>query len=356
MSKEIFNISKIDNSISIYNFKSGNYEKIRTLGSGNFGKVLLVKKLTSKNLADSINFALKINRRIELNTGKENQGINEPKKEKDKNVKKNKEITDIELVEMSNLKKLSHHPNIVNIIDINFSNEESWILMEYVPTDLRKFFWKNKNNKKYMNERFFKSIAYQIICGVNFIHSELVVHRDLKPENIFYDDKNNIVKIGDFGLSVNLDFNPESDYLSAGTYPYMPPDVILGLKKYGNTFDIWSVGCVLFEICTASRLIDCKPDDTAEVVLQLMYNIFGSFNDNILPGYKSFPSSYYLNNLKETKGIGLNNLIKEKKKFEFENDNFFDLIGKMLCINPTKRISAKDCLSHPWFDDLKNEL
>ena len=87
-----------------------------------------------------------------------------------------------------------------------------------------------------------------------------------------------------------------------------------------------------------------------------MYNIFGSFNDNILPGYKSFPRCYYLNNLKETKGIGLNNLIKEKKKFEFENDNFFDLIGKMLCINPTKRISAKDCLSHPWFDDLKNEL
>ena len=353
MSKEIFNISKIDNSISIYNFKSGNYEKIRTLGSGNFGKVLLVKKLTSKNLADSINFALKINRRIELNTGKENQSVNKPKKEKDKNVKKNKEITDIELVEMSNLKKLSHHPNIVNIIDINFSNEESWILMEYVPTDIRKFFWKNKNNKKYMNERFFKSIAYQIICGVNFIHSELVVHRDLKPENIFYDDKNNIVKIGDFGLSVNLDFNPESDYLSAGTYPYMPPDAILGLKKYGNTFDIWSVGCVLFEICTASRLIDCKPDDTAEVVLQLMYNIFGSFNDNTLRGYKYFPRSYYLNNLKETKGIGLNNLIKEKKKLEFENDNFFDLIGKMLCIDPTKRISAKDCLSHPWFGDLK---
>ena len=353
MSKEVFNISEIDNSISIYNFKSGNYEKIRTLGSGSFGKVLLVKKLTSKNLEDSMNFALKINRRIELNTGNENQSVNEPTKEKDKNVKKFNEITNIELVEMSNLKRLSHHQNIVNIIDINFSNEESWILMEYVPTDLRKFFWNNKNNKKYMNEKFFKSIAYQIICGVKFIHSELIVHRDLKPENIFYDDKNNIVKIGDFGLSVKLDFNQEREYSSAGTYPYMPPDVILGLKKYGNSFDIWSVGCVLFEICTASRLIDCKPDDAAEVVLQLMYNIFGAFNDNILPGYKSFPRSYYLNNLKETQGIGLNNLIKEKKKFEFENDNFFDLIGKMLCIDPTKRISAKDCLSHPWFDDLK---
>ena len=58
-------------------------------------------------------------------------------------------------------------------------------------------------------------------------------------------------------------------------------------------------------------------------------------------------------NLPEKNGMGLINYIKTYKKFEFENENFYDLIEKMLCIDPSKRINACNCLNHPWFKDFK---
>lgn len=59
-----------------------------------------------------------------------------------------------------------------------------------------------------------------------------------------------------------------------------------------------------------------------------MYKIFGSFNDDILPGFKNFPNSKIIESLPVTKGIGLVNYIKENKKFDFANDDFFNLIEK----------------------------
>ena len=87
-------------------------------------------------------------------------------------------------------------------------------------------------------------------------------------------------------------------------------------------------------------------------VLKLMYEIFGSFNDNVLPGYKDFPNANLVVNLPEKEGIGLVEYIKQNQKFKFENDNFYDLITKMLCIDPSKRITAKKCLKHPFFSDI----
>ena len=98
------------------------------------------------------------------------------------------------------------------------------------------------------------------------------------------------------------------------------------------------------------NLLFCANDPVG--VLKLMYDIFGSFNDNVLPGYKNFPNSNLIMNLPEKKGFGLVEYIKKNKKFEFEKDDFYELIKRMLCIDPTKRISAKECLEHSWFKNL----
>ena len=355
MSKDSIKFFEVDDNITVYKFKSKSYKKIKTLGEGTFGKVLLVQEINPEKEKDSKYFALKISKRFKKVKKEKSKTIENNKATEDENLEINekpKEINFVELRELTIMKKLSNsnNPNILKMIDFNLCLEEKeiWILMDYLSTDLMKFFHDNKNNKEIMNEKFFKNIAYQIINGICTLHEKRIIHRDIKLENILYDPVTKTAKIGDFGLGRTYDFSLDSQYTDVGTYPYKPPEVLLGLKKYTTAFDMWSIGCLLVQICTMTNIFG---DNNSLGVIKLMYNIFGSFNDNVLPGYKNFPNSHLLSKLPESNGIGLINYIKIHKKFEFENNDFYDLISKILRIDPTKRISAKECLSHPWFRD-----
>ena len=345
MSKEKIISFQINDNKLYYNFRKSKYRKKKILGEGSFGKVILVEKVEPTGESDSKAFAIKISKRFKRAVKKNNS--NAPKVDDEKP----KELNFIEIRELVIMKKI-HHPNVMSLKDFKFCREdrEIWILMDYMPIDLGKFFSLNRNNKEIMNEKFIKNIAFQILSGVNYLHQNMIIHRDLKLENILYDEEKNNVKITDFGLSRQFDYDINSQYTDVGTYPYKPPELILGLTHYSTSFDIWSIGCILVEICIGSHLFG---ENDAIGVIKLMYKIFGSFNESLLPGFKNFPSSKILENLPENEGIGLINYIKSKIRIKFENDDFFDLIKNMLYIDPTKRINAKDCLSHSWFSNME---
>jgi cyclin-dependent kinase 2 len=290
-------------------------------------------------------FALKMCKKFRVSEKKQTDANEKPNKEE-----KPKDLNFLELRELIIMKRIKHQ-NVINLIDYNIGHQDCqvWILMEYIPTDLFQFLSKNHANTKVMNEKFFKNIAYQILDGVNYLHQHMIIHRDLKLENILYDETNNKVKIGDFGLSRQIDYEVDHHYTIAGTCPYQSPELILGSTNYSTAIDIWSVGCIFVLFVTYTHLFG---SDNALNVLKLMINIFGSFNETLLPGYNYFPNSKIFKifeKTKECKGIGLVNYIKSKKLFDFENDDFYDLIEKMLYVDPTKRINAEKCLSHPWF-------
>jgi serine/threonine protein kinase len=335
----------VDDNKKFYNFKNDNYQKLKTLGEGSFGKVVLLEKVGSTNQVGSNYFAIKISKRFKK--GKKNI-----EQDGQKNEEKPKEINFIELRELVIMKKLKHQ-NTMDLKDYKFCREEReiWILMDYFPIDLGKFFSQNKNNTKVMNEKFFKNIAHQILSGINYLHQNMIIHRDLKLENILYDEKKNIAKITDFGLSRQLDYDISTQYTNVGTFPYKPPELLLGLTHYSTSFDIWSAGCILVEICIGEHLFG---ENDSLGVIKLMYHILGPINENVLPGFKKFPSSKILDDesLQKIKVIGLIDYIKSKQLFDFKNDEFYDLIKKMLCIDPTKRISAKECLNHPWLSNM----
>ena len=90
------------------------------------------------------------------------------------------------------------------------------------------------------------------ICeGLKEIHKNNIIHRDLKPENIFI-SKDYKIKIGDFGVSKQLETYTKNATTKKGTFNYMAPELIKN-EKYNNKIDIWALGCILYELCTLNQ-------------------------------------------------------------------------------------------------------
>ena len=100
---------------------------------------------------------------------------------------------------------------------------------------------------------------------LEYIHGRKVLHRDIKVSNIFLTG-NNTVKLGDFGISKVLDATYDQAQTVVGTPYYMSPEVCEN-KPYTQKSDVWSLGCVLYELCALDRPF------IAENLLGLVYKI-----------------------------------------------------------------------------------
>lgn len=116
------------------------------------------------------------------------------------------------------------------------------LVMEFVQIDLKRAIY-HKNN--ILNEAKIKYILFQILDGLQYMHSADILHRDLKPDNILIDTQCNI-KIADMNLARKEDINPFTKYVV--TRPYRPLEVIICSRSYTKAIDIWSVGCIFAEM------------------------------------------------------------------------------------------------------------
>ena len=120
-------------------------------------------------------------------------------------------------------------------------------MMEYDrKKNLKQFIEYYKNNCELIPENIIEKLIVQICEGLKEIHKNNLIHRDLTPDNIFIDENNNI-KIGDFGISKILSNNTKYTKSQTGKYHYFAPEMELG-KKYNNKVDIYSFGCIIYEL------------------------------------------------------------------------------------------------------------
>ena len=120
--------------------------------------------------------------------------------------------------------------------------------MEYCDGDnIRNLIDKNYKEDSLIEEDILKNIIKQICIGIKEIHDKKIVHRDLKPENIFINDNMNI-KIGDFGIPKQLDsYKTYITKYKIGSYDYIAPE-ILYKGIFNNKSDMWSLGCIIYEL------------------------------------------------------------------------------------------------------------
>lgn len=86
------------------------------------------------------------------------------------------------------------------------------------------------------------------------MHSKNILHRDIKTQNIFI-TQNDILKIGDFGISRQMETLTPMAMTACGTPYFMPPEVCQG-KPYDSKADVWAVGVILYELITLKKPFD----------------------------------------------------------------------------------------------------
>ena len=150
---------------------------------------------------------------------------------------------------------LSNHPNIIRCFGHIPNNRSLIILMEFADQGAL-----CTQTLRWPEEEVWKFI-FQIANGLAYTHMGGIIHRDIKPGNILCvsgDNNQPLFKIADFGLSrfVN-DVTKDNHYANtyAGTYCYMAPEVLNGLR-YTSNADIWSFGAVISYVCNGSHLFE----------------------------------------------------------------------------------------------------
>ena len=208
---------------------SHEYKKIKKLGKGGYGKVYQV--LDEK---ENKNYAIKKIPIVDLT-------------EEEKDFVKNE----------AKILSSINDEHIVKYYDSCEDDKYFNILMEYCEgSDLKKFILDYKDKNEFIKEEIIYNIALDLCLGIKVIHENNLIHRDLKPENIFIDN-NCKIKIGDFGVSKKLGTNQKFAITSVGTDFYMAPEIIKG-EEYNNEVDIWSYGCIIYELITLKVCFESK--------------------------------------------------------------------------------------------------
>lgn len=253
---------------------------------------------------------------------------------------------DKDVIDATSLRELAcltrlNHPNVVPVIDIivDESEKELYMVMPKADSSLNAFLRKDVG----VVPANAKSLAYQMLSGVNYCLTRGIINRDIKPDNmLLYGDN---LKVADFGLARPAVCSMESGITNeVYTLWYRPPEVLLG-GRYDESADIWAVGCVLFELFTGGIVLFSGVNPPA-MLIRFMRE-FGNLKDQ-------WPSVVDLPNWKDT--IYENATIPSTIDRLIKDPVVNKMIRGMLEIDPGQRTRLQDVLANPYFDSVRNKF
>jgi len=272
--------------------------------------------------------------------------------------------------ELDLLNKLRGHPNIIELKWYSFENpfkekcrtpmknkktkeDKLYFIFDKADYDLETLIYHRTTSFEVL-----KKIMMQIMISIEYMHLRLIIHRDLKPANFLWFENEKKVKLCDFGLS--------KIYTYQGTHTpgvvteyYRPPEVCMKYNKYDYKMDIWSIGCIFYEIIMKKPFIRSRSSSAKNAIIlnRILEMIPEKITLKDLERYNSANKEIKI----ISKNISEIIFLTEEKKKEFNKTSgsladFSDLIKKLLKFHPEDRFSATEALDHVFFEGFRDEI
>ncbi|KAI5949956.1 SSN3 [Candida theae] len=264
--------------------------------------------------------------------------------------------------EMSLCRELNNK-NITKLADIILENKSIYMIFEFCEHDLLQIIHYHSHPElKPIPLPTIKSLTWQILNGVTFLHKNWIFHRDLKPANIMV-TSNGCVKIGDLGLARKFN-NPLQSFYSGDkvvvTIWYRAPELLLGTRHYTPAIDLWAVGCILAELLSLRPIFkgeEAKIDINNKKSVPFQRNQFQKIIEVMgTPNLKNWPSlNKYPEFVSFTQQITQtysSNLSQWYKMIGGENKQCLELLYGLLKYDPEVRLTADQALVHNFFLEL----
>ncbi|KAK8790888.1 hypothetical protein WA158_005519 [Blastocystis sp. Blastoise] len=227
--------------------------------------------------------------------------------------------------------------------------------------------------------RAVRSFAHQLFISLIQTSSLYIIHADLKPDNVLLKNATSTeIQLSDFGSAFHTyDIDNISAPYLVSRY-YRAPEIILGLKST-PAIDVWSVGCVLYELFTGKPVF---PGESNNDMLKYIQDYMGSFPHKILRkhissyqlmGKEPFFTNDYEFNYYKLDPVTQQPVIKKElytqKRRSFEKDilehkhrnddkselkQFADFLERCFLLDPEKRMTPREALHHPYLNQNKN--
>ncbi|KAJ3322035.1 negative regulator of the PHO system [Boothiomyces sp. JEL0866] len=237
--------------------------------------------------------------------------------------------------EISLMKELKHQ-NIVFLHDVIHTEKTLTLVFEYMDQDLKKFM---DSQGGALPPQLIENFMFQLLRGIAFCHDNRVLHRDLKPQNLLINSRLEL-KLADFGLARAFGIPVNTFSNEVVTLWYRAPDVLLGSRNYSTSIDLWSTGCIMAEMATGKPLF---PGKNNEDQLLKIFKLMGTPSEQSWPGVSQL--SEWKPNFPYTPPQDLG------PRFTMLGPAGLDLMLRMLQYQPQMRISARDALTHVYFQE-----
>jgi NIMA (never in mitosis gene a)-related kinase len=230
------------------------YRKVKMVGKGNFGYAILVQNIQSHKY-----YIMKVIDVSKMDNKQKNEALNEV----------------IVLKDM-------RHPYIVAYRESFMNNKCLCIVMDYADGgDLYTKIAKHKKTNTLLPEDQLLDWFVKICLAIKHVHDKRILHRDLKTQNIFL-TSNGDIKIGDFGIARVLQSTYDCAQTAIGTPYYLSPEICQE-KPYNQKSDIWSLGCILYEMLTLKHAFDAN--NIKGLVLKILKGTYppipAQYSDNV---------------------------------------------------------------------------